>query len=97
MTAEIINFIDFKQKSKINMKIPEKNTWDYIDEMQKKLSQEDYIDFLEASLDLNRYNEVDDDIKMLVDSYFSIDKNVRIWYKEICRMTNIWKTRIGLV
>ena len=78
MTAEIINFIDFKQKSKINMKIPEKNTWDYIDEMQKKLSQEDYIDFLEASLDLNRYNEVDDDIKMLVDSYFSIDKNVRI-------------------
>jgi hypothetical protein len=70
--AEIIQFADYKKKGKIDMIVPFNRNVSFFTMVQETLSQEDYLEFLEASLDAQRYQEVDQEIRDLVDAFYDV-------------------------
>jgi len=72
MEAEIIQFADYKKKGKIDMIVPFNQGVSFFTMVQETLSQEDYFEFLEASLDAQRYQEVDQEIRDLVDVFYDV-------------------------
>ena len=57
--SNIISLSDFRQPS-------------YIERMKNELDEADYLDILEASYNIQRYNELDEDLKILCDGLISI-------------------------
>ena len=62
------------------IKIKEKQYWrsklEYLDHMRSILDLPDYIEFLEATTCKESYDIIDDDVKILVDMYLSIEDNI---------------------
>ncbi len=42
--------------------------------LKEELTEEDYLDFLEAALDVDHYNIADEDIRNIVDGFFGEGK-----------------------
>jgi len=61
----------FVKKVQTLEKITETTRLTYIEYVRDNLSEEDYIDFLEAVLNVGKsYEEADEDIQILVDCYY---------------------------
>ncbi len=73
MEAEIIQFSNYLKNNleKYNNTSTNKNILIYL---EKNLSEEDYLDFLEALVDIHIYNDADEDIKDLVDAFYGYKK-----------------------
>jgi hypothetical protein len=73
VTAEIINFSNYKKPTELKQSKLVENFDNFLTILKNTLSDEDYLDFLEASLDNRCYESVDEDIKDLVDSFYGVE------------------------
>jgi len=68
MLESIISFVDLavEPSERKGIKHP------FLIDMEKQLSEDDYVEFLEACLDFEAYKNADEDIQNLVDAWFKL-------------------------